>query len=412
MRLTPLLVLASLGLPGTAAAQWVNQRPPANLFSLTDVHFTDADHGYASASIGGLMKTADGGQTWLDVPTGVQSSLRDVFFVHPDTGFVVGNVGVILRTVDGGRSWQRRDLSNAGSSVNGIFARSGRRAWVTQNDQILATTDGGQSWNVAYTYNGPLTIFAFRFLEFPTAQTGYAVGGRSGSSGSVAQVIKTTDGGQTWTLLPSLAGAVPMKAASAVAFPDAQNGYVADVDGRLFRTQDGGVSWSIVAQGSFGPFYGMYFTSPLVGYGVGFDGNLRRTQDGGVSWTNLTQATLPVYASVYFPTPQVGYTVGDDGTAHAAVLKYTAAATATPAPALPGVQVYPNPSTGLVRLSGLPATESGQASISSLTGQVLRRAAWPAAATADISTAGLAAGCYLLRVSCGGRQFQQKLLVR
>jgi len=381
------------------------------MFSLTDVHFTDADHGYASAAIGGLTKTVNGGQTWVDIPTGVPSSLRDVFFVTPDSGYVVGNAGVIIRTVDGGQTWQRRDLANNGSSVNGVYAHNANRALVTQGDEIYRTTDGGATWNVVYTYNGPLNIFTFRFLEFTSAEIGYAVGGYSGSFGNVSQVVKTTDGGLTWQLLTSLAGSVPMGGAAAVAFPNPQTGYVADVQDRLFKTTDGGQTWNIVAQRSFGGLYGMHFTDAQTGYGVGFNGNLRSTTDGGQTWTDQSLNQVDTYAAVYFPNPQVGYAVGSDAGAAARVLKYTAQATGTAkANSLTGVSVFPNPAQNMVKLSGLPAGLPTQATVYGADGRrVLSTALAPG--QSQLPTASLAAGLYVLRLESGGRSYQQKLAI-
>ncbi|GAA4363521.1 hypothetical protein GCM10023185_32280 [Hymenobacter saemangeumensis] len=405
-----MLVLGALLSAAPASAQWAVQRPPASLYSLTDVHFLNASQGFASASIGGFMKTADGGQTWQDLPTGVQSSLRDVFFVTPDTGYVVGNAGVIIRTTNGGQSWQRRDLLNTGASVNGVYAHSGNRVLVTQGDRIFASTNGGSAWSPIYTYNGPLSIFTFRFLEFASPQVGYAVGGYSGSFGNVAQVVKTTDGGQTWQLLPSLSGSAPMGGAAAVAFPTPQTGYVADVQDRLFRSSDGGQTWSIVAHRTFGSFYSMHFTDALNGHGVGYDGNLRSTSDGGGTWTNQSLNSVDTYAAVYFPTPQVGYAVGSDAGARARVVKYNSPVSGTATGSQPAIRVYPNPASGLVKLAGLPTGQETRASLFSTDGrQVLSTRLAPG--QADLRTTGLAAGLYLLQLESGGRSCQQKLAV-
>jgi photosystem II stability/assembly factor-like uncharacterized protein len=405
------LLAGSLLLSSAASAQWVTQRPPSGMFSLTDVHFTDADHGYASAAIGGLMKTSNGGQSWVDVPTGVQSSLRDVFFVTPDSGYVVGNVGVIIRTVNGGQTWQRRDLANSGSSVNGVYAHSGRRALVTQGDQIYSTNDGGATWTSVYTYNGPLSIFTFRFLEFVNHTTGYAVGGYSGSFGNVSQVVKTTDGGRNWQLLPSLAGTSPMGGAAAAAFPTEQVGYVADVQDRLFRTADGGQTWTIMGQRTFGSFYGMYFTNAQTGYGVGFNGNLQHTTDGGLTWTSQSLNQVDTYAAVYFPTPQVGYAAGSDAGALARVLKYTAAVSGTSkANTLTGLAVYPNPATTAVKLTGLPAGQAVRATVYGVDGRQVQVSVL-ASGENQLATDALAAGRYVLRLESGRRSYQQRLVI-
>ncbi|MDO7874535.1 YCF48-related protein [Hymenobacter sp. ASUV-10] len=409
------LLLLSLAVSATAApAQtWTTQRPPAGLFALTDVHFTDASHGYASAAVGGLLKTMNGGQTWASLPSGVPSSLRDVHFSSADSGYVVGNVGVVIRTVDGGASWQRHDLANNGASVNGVYSHSSRRALVTQGDQIFRTTNGGQTWTVAYTYNGALPIFTFRFLEFVTPSLGYAVGGYAGSMGGTTQVVKTTDGGATWTLLPNLvAGGTAVGPAAAVAFPTAQHGYVADVNRRLFRTTDGGQTWTLAGQNNFGSFYGMHFVGPSTGYGVGDTGNIQYTTDGGQTWTAQGTNTDDTYANVYFPAPTVGYAVGSDAGAGPRVLKFTNPMAIKPAGPLAGLVAYPNPATTAVQLPPLPASLSGQATLLAADGRVVLRQPLRAATASALLTASLPAGLYVLRIEAGQYATQQKLMVK
>jgi photosystem II stability/assembly factor-like uncharacterized protein len=397
----------------TASAQtWAPQRTPAGLFSLTDVYFTDASHGYASAAIGGLMKTVDGGQNWTSLRSGVQSSLRDVHFSSPDSGYVVGNAGVVIRTVDGGATWQRHDLANNGSSVNGVYSHSSRRALVTQGDQIFRTTDGGQTWNSIYTYNGALPIFTFRFLEFVTPSLGYAVGGYSGSSGGTTQVAKTTDGGATWQLLPDIIDAgTTVGGAAAVAFPTAQHGYVADVRGRLFHTADGGQTWTLTGMNNFGSFYGMHFTGPTTGYGVGDSGNIRYTSDGGQTWTAQGLNTDDTYANVYFPQPTEGYAVGADAGAGPSVMKFTQVTATRAAGPLAGLTAYPNPATTAVQLPPLPAGLSGHATLLAADGRVVLRQ--PLKATAlQLNINHLPAGLYVLRFEAGHYATQQKLMVQ
>lgn len=408
-----LLLLGLAFATSTASAQWATQRTPSGLFALTDVHFTDTSHGYASAAVGGLMKTVDGGQTWTSLRSGVQSSLRDVHFSSPDSGYVVGNVGVVIRTVDGGLTWQRHDLANNGSSVNGVYSHSSRRALVTQGDQIFSTADGGQTWTAIYTYNGALPIFTFRFLEFVTPSLGYAVGGYSGSSGGTTQVVKTTDGGATWQLLPNItAGGTAVGGAAAVAFPTAQDGYVADVRGRLFRTADGGQTWTLAGQNNFGSFYGMHFVGASTGYGVGDSGNIRYTSDGGQTWTAQGLNTDDTYANVYFPASTVGYAVGSDAGAGPCVMKFTQAMATKSAGPLAGLTAYPNPATTTVQLPPLPAGLSGQATLLATDGRVVLRQPLKAATAAALNTASLPTGLYVLRLEAGQYAMQQKLMLK
>jgi photosystem II stability/assembly factor-like uncharacterized protein len=45
-----------------------------------------------------ILRTTDGGVTWIPEFSGTHSDLFGVFFSDPDTGTVVGSEGTILRT--------------------------------------------------------------------------------------------------------------------------------------------------------------------------------------------------------------------------------------------------------------------------------------------------------------------------
>ncbi len=83
-------------------------------------------------------------------------------------------------------------------------------------------------------------------------------------------------------------------------------------DSGLFRTVDGGASWSAVALPLHEPWRCITFRSPLIGFcGGGWFGTgaLLRTLDGGATWSVVfSDAVIPV-AAVQFPTADTGYAV-------------------------------------------------------------------------------------------------------
>lgn len=403
------LVPAALLSSFATLAQWAPQRMPSGLPNLTDIQFLDPDRGYAVAAIGGAVKTVDGGQTWTTLNTGIQSSLRDLWFVSPDTGYAVGNIAVVLRTTDGGRTWTHRDLSNTGQSVNGVWFRDADHGFVTQGDQIWQTSDGGLTWSPAYTYNGALAIFTFRYLKFPGGGlTGYAVGGFSGSFGNVAEVVKTTDGGQTWQIAYPASSSPSLGGVSALAFANPRVGYLADVQSRLFRTTNGGRSWTQMAQGTFGSFYAIAFTDSLTGFGVGDQGNLRMTTDGGQTWADQHLNQTDLYSAVCFPSPTVGYAGGArNNSADAGMVKFTTTPSGLPTALTDGgPAVYPNPARGVLRVTSLPTDSAPHLTLLDGLGRSCRQT------TADaLEVAGLPAGVYALRVEAAGRTWTRRVVV-
>jgi photosystem II stability/assembly factor-like uncharacterized protein len=69
---------------------------------LYGVSFTDANTGTAVGSYGTILRTTDGGATWVAQGSGTDATLYGVSFANANTGTVVGEDGIILRTTDGG----------------------------------------------------------------------------------------------------------------------------------------------------------------------------------------------------------------------------------------------------------------------------------------------------------------------
>ena len=158
---------------------------------------------YGPAILGLLLRSDDGGQTWIEALGRPGGSFRDVDFVDRRTGWVVGG-GRILRTDDGGASFvdqtanveldgplsEARVVSAADAS-HAIVVGNGRPAGADYTrDIVLFTSDGGASWRVA---DVPAT-------EFPPV-LGKACLTTGGSGMLIVDSLgaTTADAGATWT---------------------------------------------------------------------------------------------------------------------------------------------------------------------------------------------------------------------
>ncbi len=146
-----------------------------------------------------------------------------------------------------------------------------------ENNSILKTSDGGLTWTklvVSVLSNRP------RAIDFVNTTIGY-VAGYSG------MVIKTTDGGSTWTALTT--GVTTNL--NDVKFFDTNTGYICGSSGLVMKTTDGGTTW--VTQGTTGTNtrYAIEFLSANDVIVAGSSSSIARTTDGGTTWT--TQALTP-----------------------------------------------------------------------------------------------------------------------
>ena len=102
----------------------------------------------------------------------------------------------------------------------------------------ISTTISAQTWQVLNSgVPATLKVSALCFTGDSQFDIGYAVGGQYYQTGFV---IKTTDGGDTWSAQTVLTNDY----ATGVSFPTSQVGFVCAQNGKIFKTTDGGTSWT------------------------------------------------------------------------------------------------------------------------------------------------------------------------
>lgn len=79
-----------------------------------------------------------------DLNSGVSNDLNAIFFSSPDTGFVVGEDGLVLRTFDGGISWL--DTSICDKSLRDVHFCSNKIGYIVGYQSIFMTENAGDSW--------------------------------------------------------------------------------------------------------------------------------------------------------------------------------------------------------------------------------------------------------------------------
>ena len=70
--------------------------------------FVNANIGTAVGRDGTILRTIDGGVTWIIQLSGTKSALTDVSFANANVGTVTSDNGAVFETTDGGRSWRAR----------------------------------------------------------------------------------------------------------------------------------------------------------------------------------------------------------------------------------------------------------------------------------------------------------------
>ncbi len=207
---------------------------------------------------GKILKTIDGGINWtwqttaaFTPPTGFPNW---VYFFDADNGIAMGdpNGGYmeIYTTIDGGTNWVRTPQANIPVHLTGEFgitsvytANGDSTLWFGTNlGRVYKTTDRGQNWTVATT---PYAGNYIGDLAFRDADNGIATNGSPGTA--TTDIIRTTDGGATWTQVATNTANILTKVLSAV--PGADSTYFLSspqLGGGTAFSLDNGDSWAPV----------------------------------------------------------------------------------------------------------------------------------------------------------------------
>lgn len=204
----------------------------------------------------GLVFRAQGGEKWTRVKVGTSEHLYGIEFLHGGvTGWIVGENGVLLKTDDAGETWAQQD-TGTNRNLIAIHAFDSKRVWIGGSLVSLVTTDGGERW---LTTTSEITFTDVLFLDD-------SFGVSTDSDG----LNMTTDRGHNWQSLHLRGRNIALRGFS---FTDADTGWIANLYGQVFHTEDGGKSWSTQQSGAR-QLNDLYFVDKSVGWAVGDNGTL------------------------------------------------------------------------------------------------------------------------------------------
>ncbi|MFN6074168.1 MAG: WD40/YVTN/BNR-like repeat-containing protein [Fluviicola sp.] len=172
--------------------------------ALHETFFTSDTQGWAVGASGTILTTSNGGTTWTAQTSGTTQTLRSVYFITSSEGYACGEAGVVLKTTNGGTTWTAL-TSGTSQHLNDITSVSTTEfAICGANGTVLNSTDSGNTWTLelsfttenlnAVSFSG--TTQTLRSVYFITSSEGYACG-------DAGVVLKTINGGTTWTALTS-----------------------------------------------------------------------------------------------------------------------------------------------------------------------------------------------------------------
>jgi len=284
---------------------------------------------YVSGANGGIFKTTNGGTTFDAIfdhervlsigDIAVAPSDPNVLYVGTGEGNPRNNASLgdgVYRSTDAGRTWTNVGLADTEKVARiRVHPKDPVTAWVcalghecgpNEERGIFKTTDGGRSWkkvlyidqdtgcsDIDVNWSNPRILFAGMYTYRRTPWN-------LDSGGKQTAVYRSRDGGESWQKLSGTPGnGLPTEPMDRIGVSIAQSSpdvvYVISetkTQGELWRTDDGGGSWTMVNDDrnlNFRPFYYSDVRAdpndPEILYTL--SGRLSKSTDGGRNFQRI-----------------------------------------------------------------------------------------------------------------------------
>lgn len=254
--------------------------------------------------------------TWNQAPVPTSVLLTSVEFSDSENGWATGHHGVIIRTTDGGVSWQHVLDGFRLLELEASFYQKK----VAQLEAALEQADeadiGDLEWDLdtakfqletvqqAQQESGPTKPFLD--IVAIDAKTAFAVG-------AYGTLVKTTNGGATWTLLNDKLDNPDGFHLNAIVKHQDQL-FIAGEAGTAYSSADSGDTWQAVPPPYAGSFFGAHFDNQGRLWTYGLRGNIFYSDDLGSSYTAIDSPAEANLSAGFSDANGHQWLVGNSGT--------------------------------------------------------------------------------------------------
>lgn len=224
----------------------------------------------------------------------VNENLAFNYFVNDSTGFIVGKG--IYKTTNKGKTWT--NLITESYQLTGIHFTNELTGYVSGfSSTLLKTADGGKTWT-RYPNGINEDLYGIYFIN---SSTGFTYG-------SNTKIFKTSNGGSTWEIVCSKMQSPLLT----MAFSNSTIGFAGGDKGLVLKTSDGGSSWNAIDLGITDDIVSIAFYDENNGLMAGTNGLVLRTADGGKTWVKINSRSTKVFSTVNFISKNQVFAMGDE----------------------------------------------------------------------------------------------------
>ena len=235
---------------------WQEVTALPNVANINSISVVDPSVIWVCCDGGSIFRSTDAGTTWSLKNSGVPAvNLYGISAIDTSNCWVGTTAGAIYRTSNGGANWSLQ-VSVAGSFINGIHMFDLNNGVYTGDPsgngvpyQNRFTTNGGTAWTLAS--NSPIANNEFGVINAWdwTDQNHFWIGSANTTSNSTTcKIYYTTTGfNGTWSSATVTGtGTTQGLYFQAIGMTDNNNGLAGSNNGTLVKTTDGGTSWSAI----------------------------------------------------------------------------------------------------------------------------------------------------------------------
>src|SRR5690554_1693613 len=205
---------------------WINVEQPDNTEKITDVTFSNLTQGAFLCSNKHIMFSEDQGETFTVKST---SNLRfgDIVYTSENTLYGVAGYS-IHKSSDNGNTWDSLNVKSDNTLT--VICNIGENYLFAGGyyGVFYISTDGGITWNEKNVSGANETI---KKMDFVDEQNGWYMN-------AGGDLFWITEGGDSYSRITTPNDVIDVK------FFSLETGYIITIDKKLYKTTDGGQTWS------------------------------------------------------------------------------------------------------------------------------------------------------------------------